>query len=232
MSYLDSIDLHAQMALGRIHAALKRAKNPLLRVAGSDDPVHDEFVKLLTEAHNFGRDEALAALTELRESRATILESVAVLDKFAAPGETLPQTIERMLSEHEALRAGAQAAAFANAYFRAAARVDQLAEKDITSLLAKCQGKPTLREENEAMAKELRESRSTSDDLRAALDRANALIGQETDKAKRLSDEIERLDALVVKFERRIENMTRPCANHPTVRLAPDEGCAICANRT
>ena len=63
MSYLDSIDLHAQMALGRIHAAIKRMKRDKVQ-----DPVHDEFVKLLTEAHNFGRDEALAALTEARDA--------------------------------------------------------------------------------------------------------------------------------------------------------------------
>ena len=69
-------------------------------------------------------------------------------------------------------------------------------------------------------------------DLRAALDRANAIIGQEADKAKRLSDEVARLDELVVRLDRRIENMTRPCPNHPRVRLAPDEGCAVCANST
>ena len=76
------------------------------------------------------------------------------------------------------------------------------------------------------------ESAPSYGDLRAALDRANAIIGHEADKAKRLSDEVERLDELVVRLARRIENMTRPCPNHPTVRLAPDEGCAICANST
>jgi len=71
MSYLDSIDLHAQMALGRISAALKRVKRIRGSLAGlpqNDDPIHDEVVNLLTEAHGFARDEALAALTEARDA--------------------------------------------------------------------------------------------------------------------------------------------------------------------
>jgi hypothetical protein len=50
------------------------------------------------------------------------------------------------------------------------------------------------------------ESAPSYDDLRAALDRANAIIGQQADESKRLSDEVERLDALVCKFERYVEN--------------------------
>jgi hypothetical protein len=71
VSYLDSIDLHAQMALGRISAVFKRVKRSRGSLAGlpeGDDPIHEEVVKLLTEAHNFGRDEALAALTEARDA--------------------------------------------------------------------------------------------------------------------------------------------------------------------
>jgi hypothetical protein len=66
---------------------------------------------------------------------------------------------------------------------------------------------------------------SVRDDLRGALDRANALIGEAADEAKRLSDERDRLLA-------RIDSMREPCPNHRTVLLAPDEACAVCANST
>ena len=63
-TYLDFIDLHAQTAMGRIHDALRRVKKgrgSVASLAEGDDPIHDEMVKILTEAFKAGQADGEAA---------------------------------------------------------------------------------------------------------------------------------------------------------------------------
>lgn len=54
--YMDVIDLLAQTALGRLNAAAKR------RRARAGEGLHEEMAKLLTEAYEAGKREALEAI--------------------------------------------------------------------------------------------------------------------------------------------------------------------------
>lgn len=56
MRYMDAIDLLAQTALGRLNAAAKR------RPSRAGEGLHDEMAKLLTEAYEAGKREALEAI--------------------------------------------------------------------------------------------------------------------------------------------------------------------------
>lgn len=58
MKYMDCIDLHAQTAMGRIYGALQRVKKQrgsVAHLAEGADPIHDEVVKILTEAYEAGK---------------------------------------------------------------------------------------------------------------------------------------------------------------------------------
>lgn len=56
MKYMDVIDLLAQTALGRLNAAAKR------RRSNAGEGLHEEMAKLLTEAYEAGKREALDAI--------------------------------------------------------------------------------------------------------------------------------------------------------------------------
>lgn len=51
--YLDAMDLHAETALGRLNAAAKRVRSR------AGEGLHDEMVKLLREAYEAGKREAV-----------------------------------------------------------------------------------------------------------------------------------------------------------------------------
>ena len=61
--------------------------------------------------------------------------------------------------------------------------------------------------------------------LREMLDRANAIIGEQADEAKRLSD------ALFTASEK-LDKCREPCPNHPNVIGLPFEACPVCVNST
>jgi len=60
MKYMDVIDLLAQTALGRLNAAAKKVRSR------AGEGLHDEMVKLLTEAHAAGKREALETVDAVR----------------------------------------------------------------------------------------------------------------------------------------------------------------------
>ena len=56
MRYLDAIDLLAETALGRLNAAAKRVRSR------AGEGLHAEMAKLLSEAYEAGKREALEAI--------------------------------------------------------------------------------------------------------------------------------------------------------------------------
>ena len=70
---------------------------------------------------------------------------------------------------------------------------------------------------------ERRDERITA--LGEALSRANMLIGEAADEAKRLSDE---LDAA----REKLDKCREACPNHPHIIGLPFEACPVCVNST